>query len=379
MREPVPFRWLGKSLFKNLVLLLRIQSGQFSCAVALFLSLFLPAFGIAANAHAATCLRGINIAGAEFGSLPGVYGQQFIYPTDKTLDHFAALGVNTVRFPFRWERLQNSLHGPFNKAELGRLIDVVDRMTKRGMTVVLSPHNFAEYGLHKIGSGDVTVAAFADFWAQLAPFFANKDNVIYLLMNEPVEITAADWLEATNAAISAIREAGANNLIMVPGTLWTGAIHWFDQQDGGSNAQVMKNVIDPLQNYTFDIHQYLDENFSGTNLTCPRVNDALNALRGVEKWFRDNGYTGFLGEFGGTKSSDCLQGLAEVVLYLNRNNDVWLGWTAWAAGEWWGDYYLSLQPTEAGDQPQTKLLSAYWQPFDQRQINCTPLEQPVAK
>ncbi|WP_208999297.1 glycoside hydrolase family 5 protein [Roseibium sediminis] len=351
--------------------LLRAISVRAMCAL---LSLAMLGAG---PAQAMTCLRGVNIAGAEFGSLPGVFGTNYIYPTDETLDHFAGLGVNTVRFPFRWERLQTSLHAPFDADELGRLTDVVERITARGMKVVLSPHNFAEYGLHKIGTGNVTIEAFADFWARLAPLFANRDDVIYLLMNEPIEVTAATWLEATNASIAAIRKAGASNMIMVPGTLWTGAVHWFDEQEGGSNADLLTGVVDPLNNYVFDIHQYLDENFSGTNLTCPRTDDAIAALRRVEGWFRDKGYVGFLGEFGGTSSPDCLQGMAEVILYLNRNSDVWIGWTAWAAGEWWGDYYLSLQPTEAGDRPQTKLLSAYWKPVISEPDNCAALQQPV--
>ncbi|MBO6754762.1 MAG: glycoside hydrolase family 5 protein [Roseibium sp.] len=332
-----------------------------------------PTSGAAASA----CLRGVNLAGGEFGKLPGEYGRTHIFPSTETMDYFAARGANAIRLPFRWERLQPALFGPLNQAEFAHLQKTVARATSRGLTVILDPHNYAEYGPDKIGTGNVTAEAFADFWRRLASAFSGRGDVIYLLMNEPESVTAATWLDATNAAIAAIRTVGADNLIMVPGTIWTGASHWFDNQEGGSNAEVMTNVQDPLNRFIFDVHQYMDKNFSGTNRTCPRVDDAILALEGVTGWLRQHGFTGFLGEFGGTKSPDCMDGLAEMAGYVDSQSDVWAGWAAWAGGEWWGDYPLSLQPSEGIDRPQMTALEPFFNPKDPSGANCATLHTPV--
>ena len=45
-------------------------------------------------------------------------------------------------------------------------------------------------------------------------------------MNEPHVQTASEWLGSANAAIAAIRGAGASQEILVPGTDWDGAWTW---------------------------------------------------------------------------------------------------------------------------------------------------------
>ncbi|WP_289035416.1 glycoside hydrolase family 5 protein [uncultured Roseibium sp.] len=348
------------------------QKSRFAFTAAFCLSLTVPPSSAIAN-----CLRGINIAGGEFGDLPGKHGQTHIYPGTQTLDVFAAKGVNVVRLPFRWERLQPALLGPLDQTELTELNAAVDRATSRGMNVILDPHNYAGYGSGKIGSDQVSNADFADFWLRLAPHFANRSDVIYLLMNEPAGVAAAIWRDAANAAIKAIRDTGADNLIMVPGTIWTGASHWFEEQEGGANSEVLQEIKDPLNRFVFEVHQYLDDDFSGTNGACPRVDDAILALEGVSGWLRQHGFSGFLGEFGGTTASNCLTGLDEVAGYMASQSDIWLGWTAWAAGEWWGDYPYSLQPKDGLDPPQLSALVPYLSRTADASSHCTLLQKPV--
>ena len=45
-------------------------------------------------------------------------------------------------------------------------------------------------------------------------------------MNEPHEQSASAWLGSANAAIAAIRNAGAMQEILVPGSYWDGAWSW---------------------------------------------------------------------------------------------------------------------------------------------------------
>ena len=55
--------------------------------------------------------RGVNIAGGEFtpDRLPGVYDRDYTYPDDQSIAYFAAKGMNTIRVPVLWERIQPRL------------------------------------------------------------------------------------------------------------------------------------------------------------------------------------------------------------------------------------------------------------------------------
>ena len=42
---------------------------------------------------------------------------------------------------------------------------------------------------------------------------------------------------------------------------------------------------------------------------------------------------------------------------MEKNRDVWLGWTWWAAGSRWGDYLFSIEPKADGsERPQMAWL-----------------------
>ncbi|NBN79402.1 cellulase family glycosylhydrolase [Microvirga tunisiensis] len=332
----------------------RLRAAGRGLAAAASLSALLLTAG---QAQALTCLRGANVAGAEFGDTIGRLGHTHFYPTEKTLRYLAGKGMNVVRFPFKWERLQPVLYKPFDLAELTPLVDSIAAAKRMGFKVILSPHTNARHSGKQIGSPEVPTSAFEDFWTRLAKLYAGDSDIIFLLQNEPDYMDAAFWLPSANAGIAAIRRTGADNLILVPGTIWTSAYHWFAEQNGGSNAEVMRGIIDPLNNYAIDIHQYPDADFSGTNRTCPAKDTALEALARVTDWLKATGNRAILSEFGGTASPDCLDAIRDMAVFVNRNPDTWIGWTYWAAGDWWGDYPLSIQPDEAGrDRPQMKVL-----------------------
>ena len=307
---------------------------------------------------AAACLRGINLAGAEFGEAGGVYGESYIYPSEKTVNYFAGNGFDTVRLPFLWERLQPKLGSELDPAELERLKDSVERIRAAGQTIILDPHNYGRYGDDVIGTPALPDAHFADFWKRLAQVFAGQDDVLFGLMNEPHDMDSGLWLKSVNEAVAAIRAAGANNLVLVPGVAWTGAHSWQSDVDGASNASTMIHVKDPAGNYAFEVHQYLDSNFSGTHKECTRVDDAVAAINDMTAWLRANGQRGFLGEFGGSATTDCMVGLARMTQAVNEASDVWIGWTYWAAGDWWpAEEPLNIQPTADGDRLQMKALT----------------------
>ncbi|MCX8999631.1 glycoside hydrolase family 5 protein [Rhizobiaceae bacterium BDR2-2] len=329
-----------------------------------------------AAAAAAPCLRGINLAGAEFGDEGSEYGRDYIYPSEETISHFAELGFTSVRLPFKWERLQPALNAPFDETELGRLRETVETIRKHGMGVVLDPHNYARYHGEIVGTESVPDEAFAAFWADLAAIFANDQGVSYGLMNEPYDVAASRWLESANAAIAAIRAAGADNLVLVPGTAWTGAHSWRSDDYGGANATAMAGVKDPAGNFAYEVHQYLDSDFSGTKGTCERGADAIAALEDFTLWLRERGARGYLGEFGAPADPECVKGLSGMVKVLEDNRDVWTGWAYWAAGDWWPpEEELNIQPRDGKDRPQLEALMPALEDRSETALACPSLER----
>lgn len=309
---------------------------------------------------AGVCFRGVNISGAEYGKTDGIYGTNYIYPSSKTVQYFAKKGMNIVRLPFRWQRLQPVLGGRLDSEELARLRNAVELIRSNNMKVVLDPHNFGYYRKMKLMTPDLPGKFFADFWIRLSLEYANDEDVIFGLMNEPYDIEVTDWLAAVNQAIAGIRAAGARNLILVPGTNWSGASSWESKRRFGVNGSVMSDVQDPAGNFAYEVHQYLDEDFSGTHDTCPKAKEAVNAILSFTKWLERHDARGFLGEFGGSKDDACLVGLKAMIEAMDQSPERWLGWTYWAAGDWWPETEgNNIQPTKSGDRPQlTAILEA---------------------
>lgn len=324
-----------------------------ACAAALLVA--------AGSGDAAVVYTGVNLVGADFGesNLPGTYNVHYTYPTTQEDDYFLGKGLNTFRIPFRWERLQQAQNAPLNAAELARLHTVVDYATSHGAHVVLDPHNYARYFGNLVGSAALPNAAFADFWSRLSSEFKSNERVIFGLMNEPHTMPTEQWRDAANAAIGAIRNEGANNLILVPGNAWTGAHSWSQNWYGTPNATAMLGIIDPADNFAFDVHQYLDSDSSGSSSQIMSPTIGQQRLVSFTNWLRANNRRGFLGEFaaantqfgsGDTQIGD--EAIDNMLGYIDANGDVWLGWTWWAAGPWWGNYQFTLEPTNLGQPSQ---------------------------
>jgi endoglucanase len=303
--------------------------------------------------------KGVNLAGAEFGgNLPGIHGTDYIYPTADEVDYFMGKGMTVFRLPFRWERLQHALLAAFDAAELARMDTFVNNATGRGAYVLLDPHNYARYYGSVIGTSPVPASAFANFWFRLASHYHNNRRVIFGLMNEPNNISTELWVSDANAAIQAIRLTGATNLILVPGNGWSGAGGWGDNWYGTPNAVAMLGITDPGNNYAYEVHQYMDSDGSGTN-DCVSATTGSERMANFTDWLRLNHRRAFLGEFGGSSSATCLAALDDILNHLQQNSDLYLGWTYWAAGPWWGDYFMSIEPVDGVDRPQMGPLSKH--------------------
>jgi endoglucanase len=313
-------------------------------------------------------LRGVSLAGAEFGFDRygvGVHGTDYIYPTEdyvwryRSPAYFRGKGMNVFRLPFRWERLQPLRNAPFDAAEWRRLQRTVDRLTGLGAAVILDPHNFARYSGKIIGSRALPDADFADLWRRLAEAYKDSPNVIFGLMTEPYDMRTQQWVRAAQAAIDAIRAAGAENLILVPGNGWSAAHAWSKNENGMSNAVAMLEIRDPADNTAFEAHQYLDQDNSGSRSFCVSEDIGVQRLAPFTTWLKEHGKKGFLGEFGGGDSATCLAALAGMLDHVEANAGHYIGWTYWAAGPWWGDYFMSIEPVGRRDAPQMEVLARH--------------------
>lgn len=302
--------------------------------------------------------RGVNLAGAEFGTAqPGKEDRDYKWPTTSEVDYFVSKGMNTFRIGFMWERLQPVANGELAGPYLAKLDGLVTHATGKGATVILNPHNFARYYGETVGSSKVPSSVFADLWRRLALRYKTNARVMFNLVNEPHTMRTEQWVEAANAAIAAIREAGATNVIQVPGNGWTGAHAWNKTYYGTPNAQAMLDIVDPIDNIFFEAHQYLDTDSGGSSDQCVSATIGRERIAGFVAWLRANHKKGFLGEFAGGNNPTCNAAVKDMLAAMMEASDVLVGWVWWAAGPWWGDDYpFTLHPSNGRDRPQMALL-----------------------
>ncbi len=328
--------------------------------IALLVTAALTPFAHAADASSR--YAGVNLPTAAFGaeSLPGIYGKDYIYPDPSTLDYFAAKGMNTIRLPVLWERLQPRLGSDLDTDEIQRVDAVISHAASKGMRVILDVHNYARYNGAVIGSKDLPVSALGDLWRRLAERYKGNDAVIFGIMNEPHGLPTEVWLQATNVALAEIRKSDAENLVLVPGNGWSSARDWTGSGYGAPNSELMRKVEDPGNNFAYDVHQYFNSDFTGTAADCQSGEADISTLLPITNWSRQHGKHLFLGEFGVGSSETCLDALDQIMRFLGENGDVWLGWTYWAGGEWWpADYFTNIQPSDGHDRPQLLVLERY--------------------
>lgn len=218
--------------------------------------------------------KGMQVAGAQkwedrnTNTNPGVYNEDYWYASQETMHYLRSKGTDVIRLPFRWERLQPRLGGPFDGAELGNLKACVDRAGRAGLEVVLSLQNYAGYWVeragrpHKLrlGTPGLPEERFYGVWRGLSSNFRDNPVVVaYDLMNEPdgrggmgADAHASDaraWEAYSQRCLSAIRDNGDGKLVMVGGM--SGPRKWAD-------VHPSKWITDPARNHMYTAHHYFD-------------------------------------------------------------------------------------------------------------------------
>lgn len=177
-------------------------------------------------------------------------------------------------------------------------------------------------------------------------------------MNEPHDSGAVDanknpiidfnmdiWAATLQTVVNAIRNAGATSqMIFISPSNWANAGSFPDR------SKALLTVTDPSnsdnKNLIFELHQYFDSH-GGIYKTCDQ--DLIPSFESLASFLRQHKRQAFMGEIGGGSGQDCTDRICGVLDVLNQNSDVFLGWTSWAAGNWWPSYNLTEVPVNGQD------------------------------
>lgn len=290
--------------------------------------------------------RGINLSGGEFDS-------GFYLPGASEMIYFISKGMNITRIPFKWEYIQPNLDLPidFSSGHALQIVDLINALVDAHVYVLLDMHNYMRYDGQVIGASSVTTTQYATAWGELAAQFHGSSPhnystyLFFDLMNEPHDMDTHLILTNYNAAIAAIRDQGANNLVLLEGNCWSCLGTWFTDCGNGSNATVFVpgNIIDPANNYALGPHQYLDASPCGSGYSnCLNPSSVLsdNNFTGFTDYLRTNNLRAFLGEINGIASSNCYDCINTYLTAVEENaysegNGGFIGWCAWSAGHAW--------------------------------------------
>ncbi len=300
-------------------------------------------------------MTGVNLSCAEYNSSSTRINFDYTYPTKSEIDYYTKNGLKVLRVPVLTSRiLSASLATNGGGKDWQALTGVISAAAADGAYVILDIHQYGTMPSGLVGRDAAATTEFVAAWSELAKRLKSTPNVIFGLMNEPNQQSAAQWLSGANAAALAIRQAGATQLILVPGSYWDGAHNWTSTDNG----TVMLGFKDPSNNYAYEVHQYLDPSSSGTTATVAK-GSGKTSLVAFTTWARMHHVKGFLGEFGFATAADAMAEGQDLLAYMAANKDVWRGWTYWAGGPWWGNYMFSVEPSGGVDKPQMSLLVKY--------------------
>lgn len=115
-------------------------------------------------------------------------------------------------------------------------------------------------------------------------------------------------------------------------------------QVSSGNSDSLANLNDPSDKIIYEMHQYLDEDGSGTHTDCVSGTIGSERLAAATAWLKSSGKRAVLGETAGGSNSQCIAALKDMLTHMEANSDVWTGWLWWGGGPWWADYMYSMEP-----------------------------------
>ena len=262
--------------------------------------------------------------------------------------------------PFKWERIQRLPSEELDSLELSEIKQFITRCNKYNVQVTLTMQNFAAYQKenkeHLLGSSKLSFQHYKDVWKKIAAALSDQKNIYgYDIMNEPRRIFDRAWFNAAQNAINGIREVDTLVHIIIDGENSSFAFDWkFDNTK-------LKDLKDPYDKIIYDAHCYFDFDHSGRyNAKFIRKVDPNMGVLSVQpfvEWLKKYNKKGIIGEFGIPANDErWLVVMDNFLKYINKNG---LSANYWAAGPWWKDYQLSIQPIGSMDRPQMQVLEKY--------------------
>lgn len=220
--------------------------------------------------------HGVNLAGLEFGTesdafsteQPGDLGVDYFAEPEASFAFLAERGIDLVRIPFRWERLQPQPLGEFDASYAAALEGMLDGAAAHGVDVILDLHNYAAFETSaatlRVGTPELPDGALADVWTRIADRWGAHPTVVaYGLMNEPHSLPGAtareaaeQWERSSQFVVDALRAAGDDTLIMVPGYDYSSVPRWRENHPTAW-------IDDPADSIQYEGHHYWDAEAEG--------------------------------------------------------------------------------------------------------------------
>lgn len=332
---------------------------------------------------------GMTIGGAEINEnqLPGVLNEHYQYPTEEEIVYYYQKGFRLITIPFKWERLQKSLGGELDYAEMGEIRKLVSLAAKRNMQVILCMNNagrYRKYGVEYIvGSSAVSRQDFADCWNKIANAFAGYDNIYgYNIMAEPHDMQAFDWQTSAQWAINSIRMADKRSRIIISGNNYAAPETWYDYSDQ------LKYLNDPQDKLVYNAHCYFDYDYTGKYLFSYDQNQAWDST-GIQRakpfaqWLKQHNKKGIIGQFGVPDNDPRWLNIMDKFLQYLKSENIAAVYSS--SGKRLSGNIVSSYPLAGIERPQIKTLQSYvsgsviaQQPLPQIKTE-TQLDKPTEK
>ena len=272
--------------------------------------------------------KGVNVNGPGFGwpgDTPG-YADEII---DRWKFNSIRLNVKELE-PSSWKYSEN-----------GTIDEIIDTYTDKGAVVVLEPHE---------NTGGYFTGAKLDkletWWRQQADKYKDNPYVWFNTSNEPGGSNSsnsenvAKWVNQNQRIINAIRDEGADNIIVVDGHYWGQDVgEWNSSPVKESKSAILgssSQLKDPEKKLVFSVHLYDQWNYGDNKMAdyFERVESAGVPL--------------IIGEYGSKKDGTYEAAVRSMFKTAVPRE---IGRFAWA---WWGgdDFELTTSNNGGGQHAQ---------------------------
>ena len=347
--------------------------------------------------------RGVAISGAEAGSDVS-YAFQGMPDLQTDMSYYVEKGMNTIRFPIKWSYITDSISddspSPSGQQYLDAIRNSIEEMLANDINVILDFHSYMRFapGTYAGNSNEIaTEQDMYNIWSIISNELkevANQypDQLMFELANEPYSMATQQVLDNHNSAIQAVRDAGIDNMVVLDGNSWSGLHSWNkvgSATDGKTNAEVFipENIIDPANNYSIAVHQYVDWNGSGGSPTGQELSSFINYAHFDEfmAWVHEHNVKVMLGEFGGGDEANSMADVNYLLQQVEANPYVegeggFIGWAAWVGGHTWAQHnfnYIGPNPDGSDNIKMDQIYENCLAPLGEEFVPVLPPEDPV--